>query len=449
MNFFNNLTKKTASGSSKNSVASVFGLNIPSSFAMTEALSLWSDMYQNCAPWLTDKVASLNLAAGIASELARLTTIDMVSEVKGSERADFINEIYQHFLCGKRQYVELACAKGGLVFKPSLTGNTVSVDFVQPDSFIPIAFDSTGKLISAVFIDKITIENTYYTRLEYHSFEGDTYTIVNRAFVSSAYSELGKEIDLSRVPVWSEIEPFIQIDGLKKPLFAYFKMPYSNTVDPSSPLGISAYGGVCDLIRDADEQYSRLLWEFESGERALYLDNSAFNRDKNGKIVLPHKRLYRTVSADESLFRDWSPSFRDDSILNGLNAILKKIEFGCGLSFGTISDETLKDRTAEEIRASKQRSYATVCDIQIALRNALCDLIECLDTFITLYGLAPAGEHSVSFSFDDSIIADRKTEFEEKLQLLNKGILLPHEFRMWYFGEDEDTAKSILKENSL
>ncbi len=447
MNFFNNLTKKTAFSSPKNTVASVFGLNLPSSISMTEALSLWSDMYQNCAPWLSEKVCSLNLAAGIASELARLTTIDMVSEVKGSSRAEFINEIYQHFLCGKRQYVELTCAKGGIIFKPSLSGNTVSIDFIQPDFFIPVSFDSSGRLISAVFLDRITEENSYYTRLEYHSLENGSYSVVNKAFVSSTLSDLGKEIDLTLVDVWKEIEPCIQIEGIQKPLFAYFKMPCSNTVDPSSPLGISAYGGVCDLIRAADEQYSRLLWEFESGERALYLDNSAFTRDKNGNIVLPHKRLYRTVSADESLFQDWSPAFRESSILNGLNAILKKIEFGCGLSFGTISDETLKDRTAEEIRASKQRSYATVCDIQIAFRNALSDLVECLDTFISLYSLAPKGEYSLSFSFDDSIIADRKTEFQEKLQLLNNGILLPYELRMWYFGEDEETAKSILKEN--
>ncbi len=451
MNFFNNLIKKATPLSPKNTVASVLGLNISSSDAMTDAISLWSDMYQNSAPWLSDKVRSLNIAAGISSELARLSTIDMASKVTGSSRADFINEIYQQFLYGKRQFVELTCAKGGLIFKPSLSGSSVLIDFVQPDSFIPVSFNDSGKLSSVVFLDRITEENTYYTRLEYHHFEKGTYIIENRAFKSSAHTDLGKEIHLSQVSSWKDLEPIIQIDGLKKPLFAYFKTPYSNTVDPYSPLGISAYAGVCDLIQSADEQYSRLLWEFESGERALYLDNSAFKRDRNGNVILPDKRLYRTVSADEALFHDWTPTLREENILHGLNAILKKIEFGCGLSFGTISDETLKDRTAEEIRASKQRSYATVCDIQIMFRNALSDLIECLDEFITLYDLAPKGEYSISFDFDDSIVADRKTEFQEKLQLLNCGILLPHEFRMWYFGEDENTAKSILnfKENEL
>jgi len=55
--------------------------------------------------------------------------------------------------------------------------------------------------------------------------------------------------------------------------------------------------------------------------------------------------------------------------------------------------------------------------------------------------LAPKGKYSVSFDFDDSIEADRKTQFEEKQALVNAGIMAPWEFRMWYFGEDEETAK--------
>ncbi len=445
MKFFNSFFKKASAFNSKSAAASVFNLDIPSSDSMSAAVSLWTDMYQNSSPWLSEDTKSLNLAAGISSEFARLATIDMVSEITGGDRANFLNGIYQHFLTGKRQYVELAAALGGIIFKPSLSGGTVSVDFVQPNNFIPVAFDGSGRLISAIFLDRITSDEGYFTRLEYHRSENNCYFIENRAFKSSTLSDLGKEISLTQVPAWSDIEPLTEIEGLDTPLFTYFKMPYCNTIDPYSPLGISAFATACDLIRDADQQYSRLLWEFESGERALYLDRTAFTRDRNGNPIIPDKRLYRTVSADENLFHDWSPVLRDEGLLRGLNGILKKIEFCCGLSFGTISDETLKDRTAEEIRASKQRSYATVCDIQIAFRNALSDLIACLDKFVSLYNLAPLGDYSVSFNFDDSIIADRKTEFEEKLQLLKSGILLPHEFRMWYFGEDEATAKSTLK----
>jgi hypothetical protein len=54
------------------------------------------------------------------------------------------------------------------------------------------------------------------------------------------------------------------------------------------------------------------------------------------------------------------------------------------------------------------------------------------------------GDYSVSFEFDDGIAADRKTEFEEKRLMVGDGLMMPWEFRMWYFGEDENTAKGAL-----
>ena len=69
-----------------------------------------------------------------------------------------------------------------------------------------------------------------------------------------------------------------------------------------------------------------------------------------------------------------------------------------------------------------------------------------MDVWCSLYKLAPAGKYSVEFDFDDSIAADRKTEFEEKQKLVESGIMMPWEFRMWYFGEDEETAKRCVGE---
>ena len=68
-----------------------------------------------------------------------------------------------------------------------------------------------------------------------------------------------------------------------------------------------------------------------------------------------------------------------------------------------------------------------------------------MNVYCDMYSLIPKGEYSISFDFDDSIAADRKTEFEEKQILVNSGIMQPWEFRMWYFGEDEETARAKLE----
>ena len=406
--------------------------------AMSAAIELWDRLYH--------QTGKLSLASSIASETARLATLEMKSEISGSERAVFLNGFYKDALKQIRTAVEVACAKGGIVLKPYVSNGKILISRVAAENFIPVEFDETGRITDAIFLDRFLSGKNIYTRIERHSFEGENYIIRNCAFVSNQGFDLGKSISLSDTELWGDIEPYVCCEGIEKPLFAYIKMPMANSVDINSPLGVSVYSRVVPLMEDAEKQYERLIWEFESGERALYIDESAVRRDKNGERSLPDKRLYRMLnSGDDALFKDWTPQLRANEIKEGLNEILRRIEFGTGLAYGTLSDIGNIDRTAEEFRASKQRSYTHICDIQTAIKNGLSDLVYAMDILADLYSLAPTGEFSISFDFDDSIIADRKTEFDEKLRLLEKGIINPWEVRAWYFGEEEKAARKNLE----
>lgn len=430
--FKKNLVKKVTGIFSLNSYLASLG--IAKNDAMSIAIEEWDRLYRDNS--------KLSLAASIASETARLATLEMKSEISGSKRAEFLNRFYGAALKNMRISAELACAKGGIVLKPYVAGGKIIISRIEAENFVPIEFDETGRITDAVFLDRFVSGKKIYTRLERHSFEDGSYVIRNNAFVSSNVGDLGKGVELSDTELWRDIEPQIFCEGIENPLFAYIKMPMANSVDISSPLGVSVFSRVMPLIEDAEKQYERLIWEFESGERALYIDESAVRRDKNGEKSLPDKRLYRMLnSGDDALFKDWTPTIREEQIKNGLNEILRRIEFGTGLAYGTLSDIASIDRTAEEFRASKQRSYTHICDIQTAIKNGLSDLVYAMNALTDLYSLAPSGEYHISFDFDDSIIADRKTEFDEKMRLLEKGIISPQEMRAWYFGEDEKQAK--------
>jgi A118 family predicted phage portal protein len=191
------------------------------------------------------------------------------------------------------------------------------------------------------------------------------------------------------------------------------------------------------------------LWEFESGQRALYADELAFGKDKDGKPILPNKRLYRSLDMGgqaDDLFKEWTPTLREENILRGLDAILKRIEFACGLAYGTLSDPQTVDKTATEIKTSRQRSYATVVDTQKAVQKAMDDLLYAMDTWATLSKLAPKGKYTATYDFDDSVIVDKDAQFQQDLRLVQSGIMSPVEFRMRNFGEDEETAKQKIAE---
>lgn len=432
----------------KSDIKKSLNVDVAVSDEMTKAITLWGRMYDGHPPWLVDNIKSLNLPSAIASEVARLTTIEMKSEISGSARADYLNGQYQNVIDDLRKYVEYGCAKGGLVLKPYVDGGNIQIDYIQADHFMPTSFDSSGRITGAVFVDQISRNDTIYTRLEYHNLTDAGYAIKNLAFKSLNKIDLGQQIALTAIDEWASLEPEVLLTNVTVPMFAYFKVPQANTIDSRSPLGVSVYSRAVDLIEEADKQYSRLLWEFESGERALYLSDGAFRKDDKGKPILPNKRMYHLISSDDSdLFEDWSPNLREQNILNGLDAILIKIEDTCGLARGTFSNPQTEAKTATELKILRQRSYATVADSQKALKKALDDLVAAMDIWCTLYNLAPKGKYETSFEFDDSIITDRQVEFVEKQQLVTSGIMQQWEFRMWYFGETKEQAKAMVNEN--
>lgn len=492
---------------------------------MEHSIELWSDMYKNQAPWLHEpsfddptRVVSLGLPSLIASEKARTALLELNSEITvpteevevnnpdyeepqedefgniipsiqpetiiedkptgPSERAEYLNEQYTKLKKHLRKQIEYGIAKGGLVIKPYIVMNKsmgkdtdttaeIEFDFIQADAFYPLAFDASGNITEAAFIQTKTDKDFVYRRLEYHKWENNTVTIRNKAFRSTSNTnqqgdmggvDLGKEITLKEVPEWKDLKETVTINNVEKPLFAYFKMPEANTVDPSSPLGVSGFSRAVSLIKDADMQYSRLLWEYEAGEMAVDIDRDAlqFLEDRKDRDGRPYtgrstlgqlqQRLYRKVDLGESnTYEPYAPVLRDQSYINGLNSILMRIEDTIGISRGTLSDVAAEARTATELKILKQRSYQTNADIQQAIEGALKDTIYVMNVYCTLYKITPEGEYDTSFEWDDSIIVDIDTELGKRITLMQNGLASKLENRMWYFGETERQAEEALR----
>lgn len=444
--FLNFIRKQVMKIFSKETIKEGIGIDIAISEEMAKNIDLWTKMYEDEPPWTTDgKIKSLGLAGSIASEMARLVTIEMESEITGSERAEYLNSQYQRVVDVLRIQTEYGLAKGGLVFKPYVDGESIAIDYVQADNFYPVAFNSSGDLIGAIFPEIIKREKNIYTRLEYHHLlPNGVYYISNTAFIRNENIEgLGMEIPLTEVEEWKDLEPEINLYGLTKPLFSYFKVPLANNKDSTSKLGVSIYSRAEKLIKQADRQYTSILWEYEGTELAIDAALDMFT--DNNTLPEGRERIFRKLDTeDEHFYQVFSPDIRDESLFNGLNAILRKIEFNCGLAYGTLSDLQVVEKTAEEIKTSKQRSYATIVDIQKSLRISLEHLIESMDYLATFYNLAPKGEYEVSFTFDDSIIVDTKSEVTIMMQEVAAGLIKPELYLMYRYGVDEERAKEMI-----
>ena len=284
------------------------------------------------------------------------------------------------------------------------------------------------------------------------------YTVTVKAFRSMTSADLGIEISLTDVPEWAAIAPHTEFTGVDRPLWGCFKVSSGNAADRHSPLGVSVYAAAADTIRDADEQYGRLLWEYDGGQLAIDADSSSIRTNPDGTSALPSRmeRLYRHwvsggYGSGQTLFEVFAPALRDESYRKGLDTMLKRIEFQCGLAYGTLSDPQNVDKTAEEIRSSKQRSYTTVKDLQRALSTALTDLVYSVNKLLDAQwssgvAVSSPGECNVTFDFDDSIISDPK----ERKQMY-WGYVTAGKFPFWRYlvefeGYSEDDAKAIAAE---
>ena len=454
-------------------ISKIFNINPAVSSTMRNKIEEWESMYKGEASWIHDDIHSLGLPSMIASEKARMATLEMQIKITGdNERATFIKEQFEKkFLPKIRENLEYGIALGGFIVKPYVTtganGYVLEFSFVNAEHFYPLAFSPAGKIIEAVFVDRILTKDVIYSKVEHHKLiDNNQIQVSNFAYKKSSdlagtynYSdtELGTQIPLSDVAEWATLAPTVTLNGIDTLLFAYFKMPQANHIDLESPLGVSGFSRAEDLIKDADEQYSNLLWEFDGGQLAVDVDRTAFNvfKDKNGtdRYELPkyQNRLFRRnmdlgSGEDGSFYQIFSPQLRDSSILNGLNSILMHIEDVCDLSRGTISMVSYTEaRTATELKILKQRSYAANRDIQKELERVMVKTFEIMDKYCDLYQIVPAGKFDVAYAWDDSIIVDKDQERQVDLLDVQGGLMSKVEYRMKWFGETEDQANKALE----
>ena len=423
----------------------IVGKDITLSDKMIDAINEWKQMLNGQAGWLTDNIVSLGIEEGVCREFADCALVEMETCVS-NERLD---KIYQRNIASLNENLQEGLALGSFVLKP-LGG--IAAEFVSADKIIPISFGDDGKPTDIAFLTVKKVGDVdYFTRFERHYFTNGNLTIENKCFHSQTSNDIGLPCSLEAVEEWGNIDPGpITYPGMNRMDFGYYRNPIKNKVDGSA-CGISIYESAVDLIRKADIQGARLDWEYESGERAIHVDNKALKQDKStGRFGMARlsKRLYRglnlEVGKDQELLKEYSPEMRDEAFKRGLEEYKREIEFSVGLAYGDLSDVQEVAKTATEIKASKNRKYNRVTAIQ----NNLYDCLEDFVAGLAFYNSMLNSGYEFSCKFNDSILTDEEAERQQDRQDVSMGVMSQLEYRMKWYNEDESTAKKMLPEQN-
>lgn len=404
-------------------------------------IEAWNDMLMGNAPWCKKSVTSLKIEQGICREFADISLNEMEVSVSNEK----LNKLFMEAIEDLNENLQDGLALGSFIIKP-LGEN--KVEYITADKFVPVHFSDDGKPDDCFFFQVKPAGNKYYIRVERHSIRNGALTIINRAFESESQTEIGHEINLSDVSGWENIREEATYPGMDKMDFGYYRNPLKNKID-GTPCGVSIFESAIDLIKKADIQGSRIDWEFESGERAVHVDERALrhNRD-SGDTELPklNERLYRglnlTGKNDEELFKEYSPELREQGFINGLEKYYRQIEFAVGLAYGDLSDAQYVEKTATEIKTAKSRKYNRVTAIQIKLKECLEDLVAGIAFYNGLY----TSGYEFSCRFNDSIMTDEEAERQQDRLDVSMGVMPLYEYRMKWYGEDETQAKKMVQQ---
>ena len=463
--FFMNLFKASAEKE--------FNVDIISSDLMEMAQVEWQSIIKGKPYWLSDSVRTINFAKFLCYYTSKKTCLDLNVTISGSDRADYINQCIGAMIKKSiRDKVEDACGAGGIILKPNGTYNPAgAIDYVMPGSFAVTEKNSNGDILGIIFIDRKVKGDDYYTRLEYQHFTstiaddmegtGRTYTIENKAFKSKGSDSLGRSISLADAPEWKDIPEVVNISNVEKPLFGYFKMPYNNTIDYSSPEGVAVFANCIEELRNLDVAWSRKDEETDDSRHITFVDeNALFKTNKktgaSERVELPRfvKGLKHGVDSASTIDEHIPTMLTSDRIAD-INSILSMISTKAGFSQGQfVLDRKTGIATATEIESDDRETVETITDIRNALKTAIKDLIYALDKYCDVFFDMPSGyvnalDEDVPdediFYFKD-LLASFEQDRSRAYQLMNNNVYSKRKYLKEYEGFSDEEIDEMFQQ---
>lgn len=369
------------------------------------------NIYQGNPYWLDpdDHIDTVNFAKTICAEIARLAMLGTSVKVDGSARAEWLDEQINKIYFKLQEWVEYGCAYGTTILKP----NGDSVDLYTRNEFEATS-STNGQIDGVVFHNSEKQGDKWYTRLEYHRFEGDAYVITNKCYVGSSANDTKKPVDIALTP-WADLMEEATIRNLDKPLFAVFRTPGANNIDIDSPFGLPVFSEAVQELQDLDIAYSRNSKEVRDSKRTVLLDSDSMVQSggttprtayemagARDQLGLPD--YVRNVRGDgrEMFYQEINPTLNTETRLSGLNALLGQIGFKVGFSNGHfVFNEKTGMITATQVESDDRRTIQFIKSVRDQLEACLSGLLYSLNAFADLFGYAPGGSYEAVFDFGD------------------------------------------------
>lgn len=437
------------------------------------------------------ELSRMDTAKAICAELAGLVWSEQCEvHVSQENMEDQLLEEFVHdvlvkngFWTKMQEHIEQVLALGGGAIKAwydekrDSQGNIVPdsggirLGFCMADQFVPTAWNN-AHVTDGVFISREAKDGYYYTRLEWHKWDGLTYYITNEAFRADQkstpnYTE-SQDILGFRYPL-NQIYPFLNeetsMNGLTTSLFAYYRTAIANNIDDNSPLGVSIYANALSTLRALDICYDSFIREFQLGKKRIIVPAQCLRTvvdpttGEERRYFDATDEAFVALSTDDTetlKIQDNSVELRVDEHERAINAFLSVLCLQLGFSAGTFTfDKATGLKTATEVISENSKTYKTIKAQQLQIKMAIAKIIDAIIQIAQLYDLKWKGYSirqlaaqgwETKVVFDDSILQDRQTNINEGILLTTNGLMSKKRFLVEKLGYTEEEALQELKD---
>lgn len=330
------------------------------------------------------------------------------------------------------------------------------IEKVSAKNIIPLRIEH-GKIIDAAFVSEEYIGEQKYYYIEIHKLEDEGYVIYNNYINAKTGKEATKEGIIKEIHTQTIT-----------PLFAILEPPIENNIDNNLGLGISIYGNAIDQLKDCDVKYHNSVMDFVLGGKKIIYNKKLIKyvtkrvQNADGTYTTEEYPIYPddiskqqfmeigdSLSKDE-LIHEYNPDLRTDANKSGLQFSLDLLSFkaNLGTKYYEFSDGAVV--TATQYVGDRQ-------DLMKNAKKYRNNLDECIEDIIKaglvigrlIFKQNVTEDCKVEVVNKDGILVTDEELKEKYLNEIAQGLRQPWEYRMKFFGEDEQTARRMIEDEIL
>ena len=263
-------------------VEEITGVNTNITSEMYRHIELWADLAAGAAPWNKDAPA-----CGILPQIAGRLNYFVKREIGLDVKNETLEKPLKHLNKNVGRIVENIALRGAGLLRPIYAAGKLQYELLPLGNYLPTKYDFDGTLTGAIILKRMDEGKRDFILTETHDFDGKNHAVTVKLYEDK--NGTLRETSLTSCSATADLTPFYVWEDCGRPMIVEFRSSVTNNIDGSNT-PVALIDAAIEIIEKADEQFARMDWEQEAGEKRVFADRDMFadrkKKDRDGNTLI-------------------------------------------------------------------------------------------------------------------------------------------------------------------